>query len=554
MRRITLLGFIVFISAFLRLYDIHKLPNGLHWDEQDSGYQAYSLLKTGKDYFGNSLPLFPHSLADFRTPVFIYSSIPFVKLLGLTPLSVRLPSAISGVLSVILIYYFANLLFDAWDLRIGLLASLTLALSPWHVLYGRQSVECNIMLPYLLLSLITFYKGLKNHNWFILSGLFFALTTATYSPAKFFSPAILLTLFIIHYSHLKLVSKKVKLFAVAFFITVFAPVFISSAFGPAGTRFHDLSLFTDPTISAEVDRRRLTANLSSGTTRQVGLPTRLIDKIVYNKLTLPFSFFISNYFNTYSTQFLFTQGDQELRHSPSKSSIGQLQLIEVIPLILGLYFLISRSISSDSKVLILLWFLLGPVPSALTRDGGPHAARTFLLLPAFAITIAAGVHQLLSKSKYLFLAYCILFFASSVFIYHYFFSVYRFESADPFQWSSTQAVQAAVQNSPSYSYVYVDLHQDSALMAYLFTTGYDPAKLQSLQPLSVTRLWGDNDTQVFDNIFLLRPNTRFWNDVKLDGHSLVIAKADQPLLDTYQPKLSRIDFPDSTPALYLFKK
>jgi len=200
MRRITLLGFIVFISAFLRLYDIHKLPNGLHWDEQDSGYQAYSLLKTGKDYFGNSLPLFPHSLADFRTPVFIYSSIPFVKLLGLTPLSVRLPSAISGVLSVILIYYFANLLFDAWDLRIGLLASLTLALSPWHVLYGRQSVECNIMLPYLLLSLITFYKGLKNHNWFILSGLFFALTTATYSPAKFFSPAILLTLFIIHYS------------------------------------------------------------------------------------------------------------------------------------------------------------------------------------------------------------------------------------------------------------------------------------------------------------------------------------------------------------------
>src|SRR3989344_3653396 len=345
MKNVLILAGIVILASLLRFYDIDKLPNGLHWDEQDTGYQAYSLLKTGKDYFGNTLPLFPHSFADFRTPVFIYSSVPIVKFLGLTPFSVRLPSAISGVLSVILIFYLAKQL---WNWKTGQLASLVLALSPWHILYGRQSVECNIMLPYLLLSLITFYKGLKNHNWFILSGLFFALTTATYSPAKFFSPAILLTLFIIHYSHFKLVSKKVKLFAVAFFITVFAPVFISSAFGPAGTRFHDLSLFTDPTISAEVDRHRLTSNLSSGTTRPVGLQTRLIDKIVYNKFTLPLSTFVSNYFNTYSTQFLFTQGDQELRHSPSKSSIGQLQLIEVIPLILGLYFLISRSISSDS--------------------------------------------------------------------------------------------------------------------------------------------------------------------------------------------------------------
>jgi len=108
MKNVLILAGIVILASLLRFYDIDKLPNGLHWDEQDTGYQAYSLLKTGKDYFGNTLPLFPHSFADFRTPVFIYSSVPIVKFFGLTPFSVRVISAVSGILSVILIFYLAR--------------------------------------------------------------------------------------------------------------------------------------------------------------------------------------------------------------------------------------------------------------------------------------------------------------------------------------------------------------------------------------------------------------------------------------------------------------
>ena len=111
MNRLFLASILV-LAAVLRFWDIGKLPNGLHWDEQDTGYQAYSLLKTGRDYFGNPLPLFPHSLAEYRTPVFIYSAVPFVNLLGLTLTSVRLPAAIFGTISVLLIYILANLLFE----------------------------------------------------------------------------------------------------------------------------------------------------------------------------------------------------------------------------------------------------------------------------------------------------------------------------------------------------------------------------------------------------------------------------------------------------------
>jgi len=538
MKNILILAGIVILAAVLRLYDIGKLPNGLHWDEQDTGYQAYSLLKTGKDYFGNTLPLFPHSFADFRTPVFIYSSVPIVKFLGLTPFSVRLPSAISGVLSVILIFYLAKQL---WNWKTGQLASLVLALSPWHILYGRQSVECNIMLPYLLLSLITFYKGLKNPRWLVLSGLFFGLTSATYSPAKFFAPVLLIALFIIHYSLFKNISRKILFKSIFLFSLIFIPILIQSTFGPAGTRFHDLSIFTDPQVGAVVDLQRQTSSISHISTPAVGLSPSLLDKLSFNKPGVWLNSFLSNYLNTYSTEFLFTKGDQELRHSPSHDFIGQLYLIEIIPLLLGLIFLRNR--------LILFWFLVGPIPSALTRGGGPHAARAFLLLPAFALTIALGI----SKLKKFLPVYWILYLGSCIFFLNYFFGTYRLESAHPFQWGYDQMVKIASSRSADYDHVFVDVENNTALMAYLFNLKVDPVYVQSHQPLPVVEPFPDSQAVILNNIYLMRPGTRRWDNLKPSGKNLVIASFTLPFVDKYEPKQT-ILFPDFTPAFYVFEK
>src|SRR3989344_4162915 len=450
MKNVLILAGIVILASLLRFYDIDKLPNGLHWDEQDTGYQAYSLLKTGKDYFGNTLPLFPHSFADFRTPVFIYSSVPIVKFFGLTPFSVRVISAVSGILSVILIFYLARELTPFPSLYpregrrrggVGVLAALVLGPSPCPILSPRQSVECNIMLPYMLLSLITFYKGLKSPRWLVLSALFFGLTTATYSPAKF----------------LLIYQKTRKLKHITLFITIYLPIIFFSTFGTAGTRFHDLSILTDPQVGSVVDLQRQTSSLSPVSSPTVGLSPSFLDKLTYNKPGVWLSSFLSNYLNTYSTEYLFTKGDQQLRHSPSKDSIGQLYLIEILPLIIGLYFI-------KSNKLLLFWFLVGPIPSALTRDGGPHAARTFLLLPAFALTIAFGI----SKLKRFMPIYLSLWLVACGIVLNYFFGIYRLESASPFQWGFNQVVTLASSKSPEYDHTFIDVENDSALMAYLF--------------------------------------------------------------------------------------
>src|SRR3972149_9042149 len=92
------------IASFLRLWKISEVPVSLFGDELDVGYHAYSILKTGRDYSGNFMPIHFQSLAEWRTPLYLYSAVPTVALFGISPLGVRLPAAIFGVANIWLLY------------------------------------------------------------------------------------------------------------------------------------------------------------------------------------------------------------------------------------------------------------------------------------------------------------------------------------------------------------------------------------------------------------------------------------------------------------------
>ena len=103
---------ILTIATFLRLWHLNQVPPELFGDELDVGYQAYSILKTGKDLQGNFLPVYLQSLSEFRAPLFIYSAVPFVATFGLNEWGVRLTATFWGVLGVVAIYFLTQKLFD----------------------------------------------------------------------------------------------------------------------------------------------------------------------------------------------------------------------------------------------------------------------------------------------------------------------------------------------------------------------------------------------------------------------------------------------------------
>lgn len=529
---------ILILGILLRLYSLANLPAGLHWDEMDTGYQAWSLLQTGKDYFGNVMPVFPHSLADWRTPVFIYSTVPFVAAFDMTAMGVRLPAAIFGILSIILIWIFAGRLFNR---RIGLLAGLSMAVSIWAVQYSRQSVETISLMAYTLVAANLFFRGLKKPKWLVVSGLFFALATACYAPGKLFIPLFILGLIVIHFRKLIRLPKKYLLWTVIILGLICTPVYWLSLIGPAGARFHEIAIVTDPTLATTIDNQRLMSVVASGKAKTPGLQPRLIDKVLFNKPLNIGTTFVNNYLAAFSTDFLFTKGDQELRHSPSKNTIGMLLLADTVFLLLGVFVV--------RKPEVWLWLLLGPVAAALTRDGGAHAARSLIMLPALTFFIAAGAEKLYLSHKKIFWLYSLVILFNLVLVYGYYFNTYRSESAQPFMWGEDQLVTLVKTQAPKYDRVIVDLKSESLLMAYLFYGHVRPTQLHNVT------LFGSVDTVAFGNIYLANAGVRTWVEIlaspEYTGHNFIIADFRGDKLDKVKNK-QEIDYPDTTPAFYTF--
>ena len=155
---------IVIIATLIRVVALDKFPAGLNADEAAIGYNAWSLLETGKDEHSTSWPLVFRSFDDYKPPMYFYLVLPFVKFLGLNIWAVRLPSAILGIVSVYLIYLLIKELFPK-EKHLPLISSLLLALSPWHIHFSRGGWEVNAALFFILLSLIFFMKSGRSKSF-----------------------------------------------------------------------------------------------------------------------------------------------------------------------------------------------------------------------------------------------------------------------------------------------------------------------------------------------------------------------------------------------------
>src|SRR5260221_9817133 len=144
-KRLTLilLFFILILGTFLRFYKLSTIPNGLEQDETSIGYNAYSILMTGKDEYGKPYPIVFKAFGEYKLPGYIYASVIPIKIFGLTPLGVRFISAFSGSLSILVMFLVASLLFEHERQRnlLSVLSAFFLALTPWHLHFSRGAFE-----------------------------------------------------------------------------------------------------------------------------------------------------------------------------------------------------------------------------------------------------------------------------------------------------------------------------------------------------------------------------------------------------------------------------
>src|SRR3989344_6534752 len=207
---------IILLSAILRLWQLGNVPPSPDWDEVALGYDAYSILHTGRDEFGKFLPVVLRSFDDYKPALYAYLTIPSILIFGLNTFAVRFPSALFGIISVIAVFFLIRELFKEYKYRdyLSLLSSFLLAISPWSIQFSRVAFESNIGVTLNVLVVLFFLKGLKKPWMLSLSAFFAGLSIYSYQSEKVFTPLLVLVIVIIFWKKLFAINKKYILSAV----------------------------------------------------------------------------------------------------------------------------------------------------------------------------------------------------------------------------------------------------------------------------------------------------------------------------------------------------
>jgi len=322
---------IVIVAAVLRLWNLSNVPPSLDWDEASWGYNAYSILETGRDEYGSLLPVVIRSFNDYKPALYAYLDLPFVALLGLNNLAVRLPDAIFGILTVLTTYFLVKEMFGRRDL--GLLSAFLLAISPWSIQFSRFTHEGIIGLEFNLLMVLFFLKGLKHHKFLSLSALCAGLSLYSYQNEKLFVPLLALVLVGIYVKDLLQIPKKQLMMAFLVGLIISLPMVIFTFTNPgAFMRAKGASFLNNPVgvLNTQFYPARELADRRNHDYVGLVLDNR---RIAYAKDVW------GNYLSHFNPNTLFITGDEVGRHQPP--GMGHLYLVELPFLLLGLFMLLN---------------------------------------------------------------------------------------------------------------------------------------------------------------------------------------------------------------------
>ncbi len=371
----------VFVIAFmLRVINLGGSPAGFTPDEASFGYDAYSIIKTGRDQWGMSLPLTFKSFGDFKLPVYTYLTIPSVFIFGLNEFAVRVPNALLGVAAVIATYFVTRELFGKRDNRIAILATLFMAVSPWHIALSRGAFEANLTTFFLTAGIYFFLAARARQSLLSVAMLFFGLNLFTYHSARLVTPLVVMSLLWLYRADFPR-TKKYSL-ASAIFLLFFITAAFSVVSGSAG-RAATSTVFSQ--------------NLGSGVVRahvvNSGLPS-IVARAIYNEPSFKIVKVVSQYITYFSPQFLLFEGPHEVTYG-MVPGMGVLSIIEFV----GLFGLLLIKNKEKSISLLAVWIIVGALPAAISIGPGHAANRAAILMPAVQILAAYGCYLILTSKK-----------------------------------------------------------------------------------------------------------------------------------------------------------
>ncbi len=499
-----LLSSVVILFLLTRLYSIVQIPQSLYWDEASIGYNAYSIAQTGKDEWGEFLPLHFRAFGEFKLPVYIYTTAIFTKLFGLSEVSVRLPAVLFGLGTIVITYLLSKKLFGVYT---GLFAGFFLAISPWFFIFTRTGYEATAGVMFYFLAIYLFLFVTKN-AWFLpISALSFVLSIYSYNSFRIIAPLTILILLLLRFQDFKSIIKKVAI--------------------PITFSFILLMLSTIPIYRLYT----LDAGIARFQTVEVAGTSSIV----------------RNYLSHFSLDFLL-KGDKNLRSQ--QAGFGQIYYLDILLIPLGVLYIIGSK--SKYRFLPIALVLIALIPASLTKES-PHALRSLSAAPMLSVICAAGVAYLkkfFSEKYYIEFATLGIF---SLLFANYFLSflyIFPFQSSRDWQYgykaiytdyASDIKVAKKVIVSDKYAQPYI-------FSLFYLKYDYDPQKFQATVARSSVDQWSFSQVNKFDKFNFGKVNKMSAKDVS--GAIIFAAPDDKP--KSLKPD-GVIRFLDGTVAFLVYK-
>lgn len=478
-RKILLLA-IFLLAGILRFYRLGEVPKGFHRDEAFLGYNAYSVLRTGRDINGKFLPL--HLESFIYSPAgYSYFTIPSIALFGLNEFAVRFPSAFLGSLTVLITYFLVQELFvvsqlagtkkaeQARPLQISLLASFMLAISPWHINLSRTATENVIVVFFITLGVLLYLEWLKRPNlkYLTLSFGFFGITLLIYQASRAFLP-LFIPLLIYFFRPQK------KAHAGILYLLIILLPLVLILFSPnLALRIRTVSIFTSEQTQLTLDEQLREDGV-------MGIPS-LSARLFHNKL-INYGFTVAkNYFSHFTYDFLFT--DSGLPDRYRVPSHGLLYIFELPLVFLGIWTLLQKQ--RKIAPFLLGWIFLAPIGSALAFDDVPNLQRTLLFFPAISIITAVGLTEVIKiiKKKHIYRGVYIFIGVIIIYSHAFYLHQYYIHQVVHRPWFRHEGYKELVSKVnellPNYKKAIITNRESAPTIFFLFYGKYDPATFQA---------------------------------------------------------------------------
>lgn len=427
-----------------RLYKIDSIPSSVYWDEASIGYNAYSVLTTGKDEWGETLPLHFRAFGEFKLPVYIYSVLVTESAFGLNAFAVRLPSVIFGLLSVIGLYFVVFKLTN--QKSVSLISSFLFSITPWFFIFSRTGYEAVAGLAFFIWAIYFLVKSFEENKYLVLSTILFVGSIYSYNSFRILTP-IVLGIVLLYF----VVKKKYAIVAISVLIL------LTSSFPLYKLYKQD-----------------------SGLSRLQAVGSKDV---------------VKNYIKNFSPKYLFVAGDTNPRSQMPNT--GQLYYLDALFLILGIFYILKSRDLRLYSVLVLL--LISVIPSAITKEN-PHALRSILMSPILSVITAMGISYFIKINKYLprsgklcllwgIIGICMLFFLN---YFYNFLNNYNELSKSAWQYEYKEIFEKQKEGCVS----------DQYAQPYIFGLYYgkvDPMFFISTRALNPVNDWGFSTVKSFGN-------------------------------------------------------